>query len=112
MPFPGLLHPEPQLLWQSNVFETLKHSSGSVSVESLCPVFVCALQVSVSPVLCKFLQLYDGVNGDFLQEGLCHTQVCCTQSLCPCSRRLLTRTSTGNTQTLKGRSQRRVWLSL
>ena len=37
MPFPGLLHPEPQLLWQSNVFETLKHSSGSVSVESLGP---------------------------------------------------------------------------
>ena len=74
--------------------------------------FVCALQESVSPVLCKFLQLYDGVNGDFLQEGLCHTQVCCTQSLCPCSRRLLTRTSTGDTQTLKGRSQRWVWLSL
>ena len=74
--------------------------------------FVCALQESVSPVLCKFLQLYDGVNGDLLQEGLCHTQVCCTQSLCPCSRPLLTRTSTGDTQTLKGRSQRQVWLSL
>ena len=51
---------------------------------------VCALQESVSPVLCKFWQLYDGVNGDFLQKGLCHTQVCCTQSLCPCSRPLLT----------------------
>ena len=25
------------------------------------------------PVLCKFWQLYGGVNGDFLQEGLCHT---------------------------------------
>ena len=23
------------------------------------------------------------VNGDLLQEGLCHTQVCCTQSPCP-----------------------------
>ena len=22
-------------------------------------------------------------NGDLLQEGLCHTQVCCTQSACP-----------------------------
>ena len=32
------------------------------------------------PVLCKFWQLYGGVNGDLLQEGLCHTQVCCTQS--------------------------------
>ena len=25
------------------------------------------------PVLCKFWQLYSGVNGDLLQEGLCHT---------------------------------------
>ena len=31
--------------------------------------FVCALQESVSPVLCKFWQLYGGVNGDLLQEG-------------------------------------------
>ena len=66
--------------------------------------FVCALQVSVSPVLCKFWQLYGGVNGDLLQEGLCHTQVCGTQSPCPCGRPLLTHTSTGDTQTLKGRS--------
>ena len=42
--------------------------------------FVCALQESVSPVLCKFWWLYGGVNGDLLQESLCHTQVCCTQS--------------------------------
>ena len=41
---------------------------------------VCALQESISPVLCKFWQLYGGVNGNLLQEGLCHTQVCCTQS--------------------------------
>ena len=27
------------------------------------------------PVLCKFWQLYGRVNGDLLQEGLCHTQV-------------------------------------
>ena len=26
------------------------------------------------PVLCKFWQLYGGVNGYLLQEGLCHTQ--------------------------------------
>ena len=62
--------------------------------------FVCALQESVSPVLCKFWWLYGGVNGDLLQEGLCHTQVCCTQSPCPCSRPLLTHTSAGDTQTL------------
>ena len=42
--------------------------------------FVCALQESVSPVLCKSWQLYGGVNGDLLQEGLCYTLVCCTQS--------------------------------
>ena len=61
--------------------------------------FVCALQESVSPVLCKFWQLYGGVNGDLLQEGLCHTQVYCTQSPCPHSSPLLTRTSAGDTQT-------------
>ena len=61
--------------------------------------FVCALQESVSPVLCKFWQLYGGVNGNLFQEGLCHTQVCCTQSPCPCSSVLLTHTSTGDTQT-------------
>ena len=66
--------------------------------------FVCALQESVLPVLCKFWWLYRGVKGDLLQEGLCHTQVCCTQSPCPCGSLLLTHTSTGDTQTLKGRS--------
>ena len=60
---------------------------------------VCALQESVSPVLCKFWWLYGGVNGDLLQEGLCHTQVGCTQSPCPSSSPLLTRTSAGDTQT-------------
>ena len=53
---------------------------------------VCALQESVSPVLCKFRWFYGGVNANLLQKGLCHTQVCCTQS--PCGRPLLTRTST------------------
>ena len=62
----------------------------------LCPLRVCF------PVLCKFWQLYGGVNGAFLQEGLCHTQVCCTQG--PCGWPLLTCTSTGDIHTLKGRS--------
>ena len=65
--------------------------------------FVCALQESVSPVLCKFWQLYGGVNSDLLQEGLCHTPVCCTQSLSLCGRSLLTCTSIGDSQRLKGR---------
>ena len=62
-------------------------------------VSVYALQESVSPVLCKFWQLYGGVNGDLVQEGLYHIQVYCTQSPSPCSSQLLTRTSAGDTQT-------------
>ena len=45
----------------------------------LCPPRVCFL------VLCKVWQLCGGVNGDLLQEGLCHTQ-----SPWPCGRPLLT----------------------
>ena len=56
-------------------------------------VFVCALQESAFPVLCEFWRLCDGVNGDFLQEGLCHTQVCCT------------RTSTGDKHSKAGLAQ-------
>ena len=62
---------------------------------------VCTLQEFIS----QSCQLYGGVNGDLLQEGLCHTQVCCTQSPCPCSRPLLTWTSSGDTHT-------QFWLSL
>ena len=32
--------------------------------------FVCALQESVSPVLCKFSWLYGKINGDLHQEGI------------------------------------------
>ena len=60
--------------------------------------FVWALPDSIS-LSCKFWQLCGGVNGDLCQEGLCHTQVCCTQSPCPCSRPLLTCTSSRDTQT-------------
>ena len=48
--------------------------------------FVCALQESVSPVLCKFWWLCGGVNGDLLHEGLCHIQVYCIQSPYLCRR--------------------------
>ena len=51
------------------------------------------------PVLYKFWQPYGGVNGNLLLEGLCHTQVCCTQSPSSCSSLLLTHNSTGDTQT-------------
>ena len=66
--------------------------------------FVCALQESVSPVLCKFWQLYGGVDGDLLQEGLCHTHVYCTQSPCPRGRPLLTLASARDSWTLTGKS--------
>ena len=67
---------------------TLTGKSGSVSLGSLllspgswcAQAFVCALQESVSPVLCKFWWLYGGVNSNLPQEDLCHTQVYCTQS--------------------------------
>ena len=83
-----------------SLVESLLLSPGSWCTQS----FVCALQKSIFPVPCKFWLLYGGVNGNFLQEGLCHTQVCCTQSPYLCGRLLLTRTSTGDAQTLKGRS--------
>ena len=60
---------------------------------------VCAIHESVSPVLCRFWWLCGGVSGDLLRGGLCHTQVCYTQSPCPCGRPLLTCTSTGDTET-------------
>ena len=66
---------------------------------SCTQVSLCALPESVSPVLCKFWRLYGGVNGDLLQEGLCHTQVYCTQSPCPFSSPLLTHAFSGDTQT-------------
>ena len=49
-----------------------------------------------------------GVNGDLLEEGLCHTWVCCTQNPCSFSRPPLTHTYAGDTQTLKGRSGQSV----
>ena len=66
--------------------------------------FVCALQESVSMVLFKFWFLYGGVNGELFQGRLCHIQVCHIQSPWPWGRPLMTRTSTRDTQTLKGSS--------
>ena len=57
------------------------------------------LQESVPPDLCKFWWLYVGVNCDLLQECLCQTKVYCTQSPCPHSSPLLTRTSSRDTET-------------
>ena len=61
------------------LLETLLHSQASLdqslvgslllSPASWCAQgFVCPLQECVSPVLCKFWQLYGGFNGDLLQK--------------------------------------------
>ena len=91
---------------------TLTGKSGSVSCGvtapfswSWCTRFCLFPPRLYFPVLCKFWWLYGGDNGYLLQEGLCHTQVCCTQSPSPCSSPLLTRTFAGDTQT-------QFWLSL
>ena len=98
---PPLTHASARDSW------TLTGKSGSVSCGVTAPFswvlvhtrFCLWLPSSVSPVLCKFWWLYGGVNGDLLQEGLCHTQVCCTQSPFPHSGPLLTHTPSGDTQT-------------
>ena len=111
-PSPAADHCRPALL-----LETAGHSKASLGqslVRSLllspgsCYTqgfgFFFSLWEPVSPVLCEFWQLYGAVNGDLLQEGLCHTQVCCTQSPCPWVRPLLIHTSAEDIQTHKGRS--------
>ena len=77
--------------------------SGSVSCGVTVPFFwvlvqkvlLCPPRVYL-PVLCKFWQLYGGVNGDLLQADLCQTH---SQSPCPCGRPLPSCTSTGDAQT-------------
>ena len=80
---------------------TLTGKSGSVSCGVTAPssgilvhtrFCLCPLRAYFT-VLCKFGQLYGGVNSYLLQEHLCHDQVCCTQGPCPCGSPLLTHTS-------------------
>ena len=89
---------------------TGKFGSGLLSSESCEQGSVWSLQESVSQVQSKFWWLCGVVNGDLLQESLCHTQVCCTQSPCPCGRPLLTHTSTGDTQTVLPQSPWGLWV--
>ena len=87
---------------------TLTGKSGSVSC-GVTPPFSWILvhthkvlfvsSKNLFPQLCVSSKLYGGINGNLLQKGLCHTQVYCTQSPCPCSSPRLTLTSTGDTQT-------------
>ena len=87
MPHPSLLHPESLpygrlLLTHTSAGDSdtgLAQTQDGVvegrvlfrSPASWCPQgFASALQESVSPVLCKFWQLYSAVNGDLLQDLL------------------------------------------
>ena len=67
-----------------------------LSPGSWCTRFCWTLPRVYFPFLCKFWQLYGGVNGDLLQEDLCYIH---TQSPCPCARPLPTHASTGDAQT-------------
>ena len=101
--------PDPRLHWRLldiywQVWVNLLWGHCSFLLDPGAQGFVCALQESVSPVLCKFWLLYGGVNGNLLQKGLCHTQIYFPQSSCPCSRPLMSRNSAGDTHTLNGRS--------
>ena len=99
----GHRQPTPQLEIPGHSWASLGQSFvGSLLLSPECwcaQVSVCALQDSVSLALCKFWWLYGGVNGDRLQEGLCHNQVYCTQSPWPCYSTLLACTSSGDTWT-------------
>ena len=88
---------DPRIRWR--LLDTHRQVSCVVTVPFswvLVPnVLLCPPRVYF-PVLCKFWQLYGRVNGDLLQEDLCHTH---SLSPYPCGRPLLTCTSTGDAQT-------------
>ena len=94
----ALLHSVPPTLQQATTDPclhldswTLTGKSGSVSCGATAPfswVLVCKRFCLFPPEslfadLCKLWCFYGGVNGDLLQQGLCHSQVCCTQNPCP-----------------------------
>ena len=103
---PVLLQSMPQLCSRPSLTHTFTGDSWTPTGEShgVTILFSCVLVPKgllcppriYFPVLCKFWQLYGGVNGDLLQEDLCHTH---TQSPCPCGRPLPTQTATEGTQT-------------
>jgi len=85
-PAAGHHPPTPPLETPGHSQASLGQSVGSLllSPVSWCTRFCLCPPRVYFPVLCTLWQLYDGVSGDLLQEGLCHIQVCCTQSPCPC----------------------------
>ena len=88
----------PGQVWVSLLWGSLLLSPGFCCTQG----FVCALQDSVSPVLCKFQQLSGGVWRT-PPRGLM-PYPCLHPEPLLCIRPLLTHTSTRDTQTLKSRS--------
>ena len=102
---PTPLPETPEHSWASldqSLLGSLLLSPGSWCTQRVC--FACTSK-SLFPQSCVSSGGSMWVNGYLLQEGLCHTQVCCTQSPCPCGRPLLTHTFEGDSQT-------QFWLSL
>ena len=99
---------DPSICWE--LLDTHRQVSCGVTVPFswvlVHKVLLCPPRVYF-PVLCKFWQLYGGVNGNLLQEDLCHTH---TQSPCPCSRPLLTCTSTGDAHIVLSQSLWGPWV--
>ena len=67
------------VLWPMPLLETPGHSQASLAQSLMGSLllspgswwaqgFVCALQESVSPALCKFWQLYGGLNDDLMEN--------------------------------------------
>ena len=94
----------------SSLLETLGHSQASLgpslvgslllSPGSWCTQGpVCALQESISQSCVSSGSSMVGLMATSSTRAYANTQVCCTQSLCPCGRPLLTHTSTGDAQT-------------
>ena len=74
--------------------------------------FVCALQESVSPVLCSSGGSMVGLMVTSSKRAYAThwvTQVCCTQSPCPCGRPLLAHTSAGDAQHSKAGLAQSLW---
>ena len=94
--------PNPSLHWRHLTLLESESVSCGVTVPFswilVCTRFCLCPPRVYFPVLCKLGQLYGGVNGGLLQEGLCHTHVCCTQSPCSCCSALLIHTSIGDAQ--------------
>ena len=100
-PAAGHHQPMPPLETPGDSWANLGQSLMESLLLFLCPgahKVLRVLQESISQS-CVSSGIYGGVNGDLIHEGLCHTQVCCTQSPCSCGSLPPTHTSTGDAQT-------------